>query len=287
MAKVSADAVINIAKKEVGYLEKKSNSNLDNKTANAGSANYTKYARDYAVFAGVNLQGQSWCDMFVDWCFVQAFGKDKAKELLGGFNAYTPTSAQYFKNMKRWYTTNPQVGDIIFFKNSERICHTGIVTKVTSTTVYTIEGNTSARTAVVANGGGVFEKSYSLTNSRIAGYGRPKYDNDNSFNNTDWTKRLQKVLNVTVDGVAGTKTLNATPTIKRGTVNPEVIKLIQEKLKALGYVKFEPNGKYGKEPYHDMYDAVIKFQKEYVGLSKPDGEFTAKCASWKALLGIK
>jgi hypothetical protein len=38
--------VIDIALAEVGYLEKKSNSNLDNKTANAGSNNYTKYGRD-------------------------------------------------------------------------------------------------------------------------------------------------------------------------------------------------------------------------------------------------
>lgn len=38
--------VISIAKAEVGYLEKKSNSQLDSKTANAGSANYTKYGRD-------------------------------------------------------------------------------------------------------------------------------------------------------------------------------------------------------------------------------------------------
>ena len=38
--------VISIAKAEVGYLEKKSNSKLDNKTANAGKANYTKYWRE-------------------------------------------------------------------------------------------------------------------------------------------------------------------------------------------------------------------------------------------------
>ena len=40
------DKVIKIAQAEVGYLEKKSNSNLDSATANAGDANYTKYWRD-------------------------------------------------------------------------------------------------------------------------------------------------------------------------------------------------------------------------------------------------
>ena len=42
----AAEKLINIARAEVGYLEKKSNKDLDSKTANAGSSNYTKYARD-------------------------------------------------------------------------------------------------------------------------------------------------------------------------------------------------------------------------------------------------
>ena len=44
MAKASD--VVKIALAEVGYKEKASNSQLDNPTANAGSNNYTKYARD-------------------------------------------------------------------------------------------------------------------------------------------------------------------------------------------------------------------------------------------------
>lgn len=36
------DKLIEIAKTEIGYLEKSSNSQLDDKTANAGTANYTK-----------------------------------------------------------------------------------------------------------------------------------------------------------------------------------------------------------------------------------------------------
>ena len=46
--------------------------------------------------------------------------------------------------------------------------------------VYTVEGNTSSTSGVVANGGGVFCKKYSLSYSRIYGYGRPKYDTDGS-----------------------------------------------------------------------------------------------------------
>lgn len=168
----AAQKLIDIAKNEVGYLEKKSNSQLDSKTANAGSNNYTKYARDLYL----SLQAQPWCDMFVDWCHVQAFGKEKARALLcGGFSAYTPDSAKFYKNKKQYHTSDPLPGDQIFFRNSTRICHTGIVTKVTSTKVYTIEGNTSSGSAVIANGGGVCEKSYNLTNPSIDGYGRPDW----------------------------------------------------------------------------------------------------------------
>ena len=40
----SIDKVLTIARQEIGYMEKRSNSQLDSKTANAGSSNYTKYA---------------------------------------------------------------------------------------------------------------------------------------------------------------------------------------------------------------------------------------------------
>ena len=39
----------------------------------------------------------------------------------------------------------------------------------------TIEGNTSSGSEVIANGGAVCQKEYSLNNSRIDGYGRPDW----------------------------------------------------------------------------------------------------------------
>lgn len=171
------EKLMGIASAEVGYLEKASNSQLDSKTANAGNANYTKYGRDLVKWIGspygINYQ---WCDQFVDWCMIKAFGINGAKQLLGGWSAYTPTSSQYFKNMGQWYTSNPKRGDQIFFKNNIRICHTGIVERVSNGVVYTIEGNTSSgNNTVISNGGCVARKSYALNNSRIAGYGRPRY----------------------------------------------------------------------------------------------------------------
>lgn len=178
MAKCTVDKVIKVAKSQVGYLEKKSNKDLDSFTKNAGDNNYTIYAEEYKKFAGSNYQGQAWCDMYVDAIFVRAYGVEDAKRLLNGFSAYTPTSASYFQKIKQWFTNKPQIGDVIFFKNTERINHTGLVVNVTATRVYTIEGNTSDGSAVIENGGAVCEKNYLLTNSRIAGYGRPKYDKE-------------------------------------------------------------------------------------------------------------
>ena len=169
------EKVISIALAEEGYLEKKNKNNLDNKTINAGSNNYTKYWADMAP----SYQGQPWCACFVNWCFKHAYGETEAKNLLctkGAWSYYTPTSAQYFKNMHQWFTT-PQRGDVIFFKNSQRICHTGIVLEVKNGRVYTIEGNTSGGSTLEANGGCVAKKNYPLGYNRIAGYGRPKYSN--------------------------------------------------------------------------------------------------------------
>jgi hypothetical protein len=158
--------LISTASSEIGYMEKASNKNLDDKTANAGKGNFTKYARDLVKLIGSPYaQGAAWCDMFVDWCFIQTFGKDNAKKMLGGWSAYTPTSADLYKKAKRFYQS-PAVGDQIFFKNSERINHTGIVVNVTSANVITIEGNSSNK---------VQSRSYSLKDKSIAGYGRPNW----------------------------------------------------------------------------------------------------------------
>lgn len=176
------EKLIAIAKAEIGYLEKKSNSQLDDKTANAGSKNYTKYARDLDAIPGFyngRKNGHPWCDVFVDWCFVQAFGVDMAKKLLCQPNKSLGAGCKYSYNYykkKGQAHTSPKAGDQVFFLGaSGSICHTGIVYKVTDEFVYTIEGNTSSLEGVVENGGCVRAKKYSLTYPYIAGYGRPDY----------------------------------------------------------------------------------------------------------------
>lgn len=184
----AVNKLLNIAAAEVGYLEKKSAADLDDKTANAGRANYTKYARDLDAIKGFyngRKQGSSWCDVFVDWLFVMAFGVELALKLLcqtmGGCGAGVKYSAQYFMDKGQFYTSGPHPGDQMFFVRRNKAgeitawLHTCIVEKVVGNYVYTIEGNTSGASGVVSNGGGVCRKRYKLNSSSIGGYGRPDW----------------------------------------------------------------------------------------------------------------
>lgn len=232
----TVDKVLKIAEAEVGYLEKKSNANLYDKTANAGSGNYTKYGKEmHDIYPSVMDFPAAWCDAFVDWCFYKAYGVCNAKGLIGGdFNDYTPGSAQLYKNKNAWYTSNPLKGDQIFFKNNVRICHTGLVYNVDSKYVYTYEGNCSDS---------VGARKYLLTDPSIAGYGRPKYDG--------------LVVNTSVS------TPTPTPAVRnylmKGDKGAEV-KIMQENLIYLGY----SCGRYGADSDfgNDSDAALRKFQKD-------------------------
>ena len=110
--------------------------------------------------------------MFVDWCFLTAFGDEKALKLLcqpeKSCGAGCTYSLRYYKNKGQFHTNDPKPGDQIFFGTSlDNATHTGIVESVDNKQVHTIEGNTSDQVA---------RRNYSLSNSRNLGYGRPAYD---------------------------------------------------------------------------------------------------------------
>ena len=194
------DKVIQVALNEVGYIEKASNSNLDNKTANTGSGNYTKYARDLDNLSFYNgkKNGYAWCDVFVDWCFVEAFGKERALELTcqpeKSTGAGCGNSMNFYKNKGQFYST-PKPGDQIFFTDGSSIYHTGLVYAVDSNKVYTVEGNTSNVNYVDGNGGKVCKKSYPLRASYIEGYGRPKYGETTTEEAKEESSSSEKVIN--------------------------------------------------------------------------------------------
>lgn len=238
------DKVIDIALAEVGYIEKASNSNLDSKTGNAGSGNYTKYARDLdkIKFYNGNKNGFAWCDVFVDWCFYKAFGKKRALELLcqpeKSTGAGCGFSMNFYKAHNQFYNS-PKEGDQIFFTDGTSIYHTGLVYKVDNSKVYTVEGNTSDVNYVDGNGGKVCKKSYPLGASYIRGYGRPKYDvsssSSTSSDNKDTSEKVIDTVKVTAD--AG---LNCR---KKATTNSDIVTAYA---KGTSLKIYEIDGNWGK-----------------------------------------
>lgn len=166
-----ADQIVMVAKEEIGYLEKESEAQLDDKTANAGHNNYTKYGKWFG------WNGVAWCHIFVSWVAEKAGCASVVPKTAGCYTGRDWFSA-HGQFIKRGEDV-PQVGDIVYFstqKYPEGGGHVGIVTAFDGKYISTVEGNTAAAVGVVANGGGVAAKRYAITYNKIYGYGRPNYE---------------------------------------------------------------------------------------------------------------
>lgn len=149
-----------------GYIEKKSNAYLDDFKKNAGYNNYTKFARDVNSWGQPGCQGQPWCAEYQFWKLVNVLGITKALQIMGGgfYNCVAITN--HAKAKGTWHST-PKVGALVIFRNGS---HVGSVQSFDGSRIYTNEGNTSSAAGVVANGGAVRNKSYSINDSAIDGY---------------------------------------------------------------------------------------------------------------------
>lgn len=184
-ANISVQPVVDYALAEVGYIEKKSDSNLYSKTANTSERNnYTKFGKELAnKFYDWDSTTTAWCDAFVDWCFMKAYGIDQAKRMTYQYpygSAYCQTSLRYYKDNGAYYSrgNNPQKGDQVFFydKNNE-VNHTGLVVDVNmKTKQFTyVDGNSGENTDRVC------KSTISITESRVAGFGRPDFINGGKY----------------------------------------------------------------------------------------------------------
>lgn len=306
---VDVNKVISVALAEEGYVEKANDSDLDSKTGNPGNANYTKYWRDVCP----KLNGYGWCDCFVKWCFQTAYGKEAAEEMLyceNGFVFTVSGSADYFKKVGQWFT-QPQVGDQIFYKSGSAMTHTGIVYKVDSLNVYTIEGNTGTGSGIIANGGGVARKKYPLTYALIAGYGRPNYagtiQNTNKPDTTvsskpsntnitikdmtgKYNKQFAEALGLNKNASANNIFENSITVSTRTNANHKVVTILERYFTDLGFYTGEIEADNGKKPIYGggMAAAVKRYQKEVV-LADPkyqDGYLSKRGATWKKILGL-
>lgn len=169
--------IIDIALAEVGYSIK----------TNDGKC--SKYTEDILTssFYNARISSANWSSVFIDWCFIQAYGVEAALVL-----TYQPVetdddvetgckySREYYDSNERLYDL-PQKGDQVFFWPSNRsdpseVSHTGLVYDVDEKCFYTVEGNTNKAPGMVTNGDGVYKKKYLLNDKRIAGFGRPEYE---------------------------------------------------------------------------------------------------------------
>ena len=283
------DSLRTTAIDEVGYLEKSWAAYNENpeviydKIAGAGRDNVTKYAKemdDLEVYNGPK-QGYAWCKVFVDWCFVNSFGLDRAADLLLTWTASCTQAYNTFRANGQ-AISNPRPGDLVFFGDCE---HIGIVMDVDESKIYTVEGNTSGTTGLVANGGQVAQKEYSRNSRYIYGYARPNYEGepepptppepsgdetireiqewvntygadievDGEFGpQTQWgiTSVYQIELNsqfgydLDVDGIFGEDTYNHTPIVKKGA-RGNITKAIQSIAYCRGYDCNGIDGIYG------------------------------------------
>ena len=154
------DAVINIAKKEIGTRE-------TGKNRNKYAQFFDNLRKEGKKYYNYEKNGEQWCAIFVDWCFVQAYGYNFARQMTYKTKGLEGASCTYSYNYYESHPKNPRPGDQIFFKNSKgKITHTGLVVDVKGGRVFTVEGNSENM---------VQDLDYDLKDSTIYGYGRPDY----------------------------------------------------------------------------------------------------------------
>jgi hypothetical protein len=233
-----------------------------------------KYIKWYGGFP-LNV---SWCAIFVSWVASQANIPTTVVPKFASCDAGMEwfQKKDLFEKAPAWggaYVPRPE--DVIFFSSNldpKDSTHVGYVVKVDKTKVFTIEGNTSDMVA---------ERSYLLTDKKILGYGTPMYpstvvDAENAKYNV-WLTKVRKALGAT----STASLLKVTPTLKRG-YSGGMVGLLQERLIMLGYSCGESGADNKFGPATEK--AVMKYQKDVVGLKKQDGILDKGQITWKTLL---
>ena len=166
------DAVIKIAKREIGYMESPKGSNC------------TKYGESFG------WNGVPWCVIFMWWCFREA---DESMAFFGnGKTASCGTMLRWYKEQGQTVPIDEvQSGDIVIlnFKGTQDTQHCGLVEEVTHgpiLSIKTIEGNTAAGSGSQDNGGIVAAKT--RYRSQIVAVCRPKYKEEEIVKPDDLTE---------------------------------------------------------------------------------------------------
>lgn len=155
------EGLLKLLEDQVGYIEKADAHDLDSKTGNRGTNNYTKFSRDVNNAGLMGCQGQPWCATFQFWGDLQEFGRSKAlenwnmtKENYCGYSCFA--TYDKFKAVGK-VGMAPKLGALVIFTFS----HMGRVTKLYSDGAFDcIEGNTSSKVNDRNGGMVVVKKRY-------------------------------------------------------------------------------------------------------------------------------
>lgn len=121
--------IANVALSQEGYYESNSKDKLSG--ANLGEGTYSNYT-EYGNWYGKN--GVAWCAIFISWCAAQA---GVSTSIIN--KTPTATAQAFCGTYYNFGSVTPQVGDIIALSTSNE--HVGLIYKVDSSFIYTIEGN--------------------------------------------------------------------------------------------------------------------------------------------------
>lgn len=97
-------------------------------------SNWGEPVKSYLASVGIDFPA-SWCMAFIYWCFKQSTQDSPLVKTAGVLNAWSNASSHR--------TADPQPGDIFIMDFGGGHGHTGIVEKIDTLYIYTIEGNTN------------------------------------------------------------------------------------------------------------------------------------------------
>lgn len=171
MGSLYAKDVIDTALNEIGYEAEGSNHLYTIYSAELDAVNYFNYKKNGEA---------DWCTIFVCWCMYantrNANGEIEADKYDAQYFQYQPDRstaagvgymADFYMQNDAWYTDTSEIerGDIVTFRN---YAHVGLIVDWDNDGFYTVEGN--------VDGGRVEQRYYKYNDSRIDGFGRPRYD---------------------------------------------------------------------------------------------------------------
>ena len=246
--------------------------------------NHKPLARGYKV-----QYTDEWCATAVSAAFIKAGLTD-----IGFTECSCNRMIDLYKAKGRWEESDsyaPKIGDILMYDwqdngigdNVGSADHVGLVAAINGTRLTIIEGNKNESVSYRSiNANGKYIRGYCLPDYASKASKPVEIVSTSTYSKAAFVRDIQKAFGATVDGIAGSETLNSTITLS-AILNRkhEAIRAVQRRLATLGYTSV---GKVDGIAGVKFTKAVKEFQKN--NGCEVDGEITARGKTWKKLLGL-